>query len=142
MSCYVALPSHRCRGIMPSALSTPPSHTISSPPPTQVSLPSDPSVLKVAFVRRSEAQTRTARNLTNEPELLARCNAPRPEDLPPPAWGTAVRSYFCFPYIFGADPLMDVWVMRQVGSGVGRCGRAVAVRVRHSPCDPFGGLGS
>lgn len=71
-------------------------------------------MLKVVFVRRPEAQTRTARNLTNEPDLLARCNAPRPEDLPPPAWGTAVHSYFCFPYIFGADPLMDVWLMQQV----------------------------
>lgn len=80
---------------------------------------SDRSTLLVVFVRRSPAHLHSGRSLINEAELLASCNAGAPYDLPPPEWRAPYKRYFCFPYVFGGDMLMDVWLMRQVHVLVG-----------------------
>ncbi len=52
-------------------------------------------------------------------ELIDKCNNAGPEDLPPATWHVPYKSYFCFAHTFGGDQLMDVWIMRRVGSCLG-----------------------
>ncbi|KAG2424444.1 hypothetical protein HXX76_014497 [Chlamydomonas incerta] len=87
-----------------------------------VSIPEDPSVLKLVFISRNDDQSAVGRTILNEQELVAACNAAPAADLPPPAWGSPYKKFFCFAHTFGESQLMDVWVMRRVDAILGMHG--------------------
>ncbi len=93
----------------------------------QVRLPSDPSVFKLVFISRSPEQQSVGRTILNEAQLIEQCNAAAGADAPPPFWRVPYKRFFCFAHTFGANQLMDVWLMRRVGGkGGGEGARACA----------------
>lgn len=84
----------------------------------QVRLPEDMGVLKVVLISRTPHQSAVGRTIRNEVDMINRCNSAQGVDLPPSEWGVPYRKYFCFAHIFGENQLMDVWLMRQVGTWV------------------------
>ncbi|KAG2497460.1 hypothetical protein HYH03_004615 [Edaphochlamys debaryana] len=87
-----------------------------------ITLPTDPSVLKMVFISRNEHQSAVGRTILNEKELIDRCNTATGADVPPASWGVPYKSYFCMAHVFGEDQLMDVWLMRRVDAILGMHG--------------------